>query len=103
VQQLAAFKHPHLVEIYKFWTVKDYFIYIEMESSEGPLDVTKLTFSKIFDTFSQLLSGINFLHQNFVTHGDVHPCRIHRFPNDVVKFNTLGLPSQFKRSLILSE
>ena len=64
-----------------------------MEISQGPLDVSKLTFKQIFDTFSQLLSGINFLHQNFVTHGDVHPSRIHSFPNDLVKFNTLGLPS----------
>ena len=40
---------------------------------------------------------------NGVTHGDVHPSRIQRFPNDFIKFNTIGLPGEFKQALTLTE
>lgn len=59
----------------------------------------KMSALETLSVFEQVVSGLNFLHQNGHTHRDVHPSRIQQFTNNVVKFNTIGYPYNFKKLL----
>jgi serine/threonine protein kinase len=59
----------------------------------------KLSTVEVLDTLEQVVSGLNYLHEQGYTHRDVHPSRIQQFSNGVVKFNTIGLPYNFKKLL----
>jgi serine/threonine protein kinase len=43
--------------------------------------------------------GVEFLHRTNFIHRDVHPSRIQCFPNNIIKFNPIGLPYNFKKLL----
>lgn len=54
-----------------------------------------------------LAQGLEKLHEQYIIHRDVHPSRIHEYPNfksnaivsHSVKFNTVGMPFNFKKLL----
>lgn len=43
--------------------------------------------------------GVEHLHSLNFTHRDVHPSRIQCFSNNIIKFNSIGLPYNFKKLL----
>lgn len=46
-----------------------------------------------------VVCGLEYIHEQGLTHRDVHPSRIQQFEGGVVKFNTIGLPYNFKKLL----
>ena len=51
----------------------------------------------------QVVTGLEFLHAKNYIHRDVHPSRIQHFTGGIVKFNTVGLPYNFKKLLRRSD
>lgn len=47
----------------------------------------------------QVTSGIDYLHNMNMIHRDVHPSRIQCVNNNIIKFNPVGLPYNFKKLL----
>jgi len=104
VEQLASFKHKHLVEILKYWVYPDQLIFIETEAPKNLAQwktfvKKKITALETLNIFESVVSGLSFLHMNGYTHRDVHPSRIAQYANNVVKFNTIGFPYNFKKLL----
>jgi len=104
IQFLATLKHKHLVEILNYWVVPDHLIFIEMEppkviSQWKSFCKRKFTPLEVLNVFSQVLVAIEYLHSQNYIHRDVHPSRIQQFDNDIVKFNVVGLPYNFKKLL----
>ena len=52
---------------------------------------------------SQVVKGLDYLHSQQYIHRDVHPSRIQQFTGGVIKFNTVGLPYNFKKLLRRSD
>ena len=108
IQTLAGFKHEHLVTIEKYWIVPNYLLFIEMEAPD-PVSQWKsfcrqsFTSDEILNVLKQVVMGLEFLHAQNYIHRDVHPSRIQHFPGGVVKFNTVGLPYNFKKLLRRSD
>lgn len=59
----------------------------------------KFSPEEIFGVLKQITSGIEFLHRLNFVHRDVHPSRIQCFSGNIVKFNPVGLPYNFKKLL----
>lgn len=59
----------------------------------------KFSLLEVLDLFDQVIEAVEFLHSNDFIHRDVHPSRIQQFENGVIKFNTVGLPYNFKKLL----
>lgn len=84
--------------------VEDSLIFIEMEV---PSNLTtwktfckkKFTPDEILTIMRQLTFGIDFLHRLSFIHRDVHPSRIQCFGGNIIKFNPIGLPYNFKKLL----
>lgn len=54
---------------------------------------------EVFNIITQITQGLEFLHRLGFVHRDVHPSRFQQFANNVVKFNPIGLPYNFKKLL----
>lgn len=60
VEQMVKYKHPNLVEIYKYWVVPDQLIFIEMECPKvlaqwKTYTKKKLTTYEVLDTLEQVV------------------------------------------------
>ncbi len=74
---------------------------------EAPQNVTlwktyckkKFTPEEIFIIIKHMAHAIEFLHQLRFVHRDVHPSRFMQFANNIIKFNPIGLPYNFKKLL----
>ena len=49
--------------------------------------------------FNQVVLALEYMHSHNFIHRDVHPSRIQQFSDKIVKFNTVGLPYNFKKLL----
>ena len=104
IKTLESFKHTHLVPIERYWIVPDQLIFVEMEAP-NPISnwkcFCKQTFSldQIFNIAHSVVLGLEFLHSNGYIHRDVHPSRIQEYSGGIIKFNTVGLPYNFKKLL----
>ena len=58
----------------------------------------KMSLFNILSIFRQLTSAVAHLHSKGIIHRDVHPTRLH-LNNGLLKFNTIGLPYNFKKLL----
>ena len=79
-------------------------IYVEMEA---PQNLTlwktfckkKFTPEEIFVIIKHMTQAIELLHQLRFVHRDVHPSRFMQFSGNIIKFNPIGLPYNFKKLL----
>ncbi len=67
IEELFKYKHPNLVEIYKYWVIPDELIFVEMECPKvlaqwKTLTKKKMTTDEVLETLEQVISGLNFLH-----------------------------------------
>ena len=104
VSLMSKLKHRNLVEIYKFWVVEENLIFIEMElpdviSQWKTFCKGKFNNMEVINIFQQVITALEYLHSNNLIHRDMHPSRIQHFAPDVVKFNLIGLPYNFKKLL----
>lgn len=104
IKTLESFKHTHLVPIERYWIVPDQLIFVEMEAPD-PIANWKsfckqnFTLDQVFNIAHSVVLGLDFLHSNGYIHRDVHPSRIQQFSGGIIKFNTVGLPYNFKKLL----
>jgi len=104
INLLCAVKHNHITHIYGHTVVDERLIYVEMEM---PLNTSqwrtfckrKFSNEEIVDIMYQFTQGVQFLNSLGFVHRDVHPSRIQQFNGNVIKFNPIGLPYNFKKLL----
>lgn len=101
---LAQVRHQNVVQIYSQHVVDEKYIYIEMEvpqtiSSWKTFCKKKFMPDEILHIIQQVGAGLEFLHSLSFIHRDIHPSRFQLFPNNVIKFNPIGLPYNFKKLL----
>ncbi|CDW78710.1 morn domain repeat containing protein [Stylonychia lemnae] len=101
---LGQVRNANIVQIYSHQIIDEKYVYIEMEVPQN-LSLWK-TFCKkkfmpdeVFNIIKQVGQGLEFLHNLCFTHRDVHPSRFQQFQNNVIKFNPIGLPYNFKKLL----
>jgi serine/threonine protein kinase len=99
---LCSLKHKNFIHIYRYFIHEERLIFIEMEV---PLCLTtwktfckkKFSPEEIFSVFQQVSEGIEHLHKMNFIHRDIHPSRIQCFNGNIIKFNLIGLPYNFKK------
>ncbi|MCZ0755606.1 protein kinase domain-containing protein [Anoxybacillus sp. J5B_2022] len=83
-ERFIGVSHENIINIYWMGRVDGYFV-IEMELFDGKPLSQELseeginhprTFQKMFDTFDQVLNGVEFMHSLRIAHGDIKPDNI---------------------------
>jgi len=95
-KRLAALKHPNIVRAVDFGFENGHYYFVS-EFVEGAKDIFEATAGmkpeEMVPLFSQVLSGLDFLHRNGVVHLDIKPTNILVDKNGRVKIIDLGVAS----------
>jgi serine/threonine protein kinase len=82
---ISSGHHPNIVDVIDTWLERNsYFttFYIQMELCEGDLNDflqrryshgNQLSPNEIWDTFRQIMSGVEYIHLQDIVHGDLKP------------------------------
>ena len=74
---LKKLSHPNIVRIYEFYESDNYFYLINEYCKDGPLfdylQKNILSESQLCVIFYQVFSGLIYLHENHILHGDLKP------------------------------
>uniref|UniRef100_A0A6B2L6C9 non-specific serine/threonine protein kinase n=1 Tax=Arcella intermedia TaxID=1963864 RepID=A0A6B2L6C9_9EUKA len=96
VDILKDIQHPNIVCYKEFYSSKDH-LYIVLELATGGelfnkiIDEGKLMEDEARNLFFQMLSAVNYLHENNITHRDLKPENILLEKNGNVKISDFGL------------
>ncbi|OHT14259.1 hypothetical protein TRFO_15417 [Tritrichomonas foetus] len=96
---MKSLSHHHIVEIYEIIDDENYIYIICEYCSKGSLSKyigmkEKLSFLEITDIFSQIVQGIQYIHENGVVHRDIKLENILLTKDSVVKLCDFGLSRQ---------
>lgn len=86
-------KHPNILNAVSIETTENNLVKIILPRALEDLSKTKKRFryQKNKHIFSQIVSGIDYLHAYNIVHGDIKPANILLFPNNQVMINDLSL------------
>jgi len=92
--QILALEHPNVVPVLKHGSHEEGFAYIITRYAEnGHLVIGKQNPEQSLEIISQVLSGLDYLHNNSLTHGDVQPKNILFDTNNKARLNDFELAS----------
>lgn len=100
VQRLFTLRHPNVVYIYDSFT-HDHLFYLALERCDYPLKVmlgTPMQEGLVLEISRQLLSAVQFLHDNDVVHDDLHAGNVLITHTDrpTVKISDFGISNELR-------
>ena len=111
---LKKLSHPNIVKIFEFYETDNYFYIITEFCKSGELSKyinnNNLTESQLCVIFYQVFSGLMYLHENHIIHGDLKPQNIlisskenNSVSNEIyswIKIIDFGTAKMFKKEII---
>jgi serine/threonine-protein kinase len=101
VQRLMSLRHPNVVYIHDAFA-QNHLFYLALERCDHPLKAmlgTPMQEGLVLELVRQLLSAVQFLHDNDVVHDDLHPGNVlitHASDRPVVKISDFGISHELR-------